>query len=135
MPKVLLDTNIYISAFLFPSRTFDEMFLCIEERCELYISTYIIEEFARVADRKFPEARGVLEKFLVRNNHVLIETPLLESNDTESIRDPQDYPILHDAIAYNIDVIVTGDKDFHALTSSQPAIMSIREFLDIYRAG
>ena len=71
---------------------------------------------------------------MARNNHVLIETPLLENNDTASIRDPHDYPILHDAIAYNLDVIVTGDKDFHALTTKHPAIMSIRDFLDTYCA-
>ena len=46
------------------------------------------------------------------------------------IRDPKDQPILNAAIAYNMDVILTGDKDFLALHLSHPRCLTAAQFLN-----
>lgn len=48
------------------------------------------------------------------------------------IRDRKDYPILASAIIAEVDIFVTGDKDFFALEVENPEILSITEFADKY---
>jgi len=47
------------------------------------------------------------------------------------MRDAKDQPILDAAIAAAIDVIVTGDKDFHTLDLTAPLILTPRQYLDL----
>jgi predicted nucleic acid-binding protein len=46
------------------------------------------------------------------------------------MRDAKDQPILDAAIAGAVDAIVIGDKDSHALSMSEPAILTPRDYLD-----
>lgn len=46
------------------------------------------------------------------------------------IRDAKDQPILNAAIVYDVDVILTGDKDFLALDMERPKCMTISQFLE-----
>jgi predicted nucleic acid-binding protein len=41
------------------------------------------------------------------------------------IRDKKDYPILASAIIADVDVFITGDKDFSAVDIERPEVMSI----------
>ncbi|MDR2650192.1 MAG: hypothetical protein LBB94_10815 [Clostridiales bacterium] len=45
------------------------------------------------------------------------------------IRDISDRPILRAAIAANVDVIITGDKDFLESGVNDPLIMTAAEFV------
>ena len=45
------------------------------------------------------------------------------------IRDPKDQPILNAAIVYNVDIIITGDKDFLSLDLERPKCISVADFL------
>ena len=56
--------------------------------------------------------------------------PALKQTKTE-IRDPKDQPILNAAILHDVDVIVTGDKDFLALDLDKPACITAA-FLEKY---
>lgn len=47
------------------------------------------------------------------------------------MRDVKDQPILDAAIAGSVEIIVTGDKDFHALDISEPLILTPRQYLDL----
>lgn len=47
------------------------------------------------------------------------------------IRDAKDKSILDAAVAAAVDVIVTGDKDFHALEISEPMILTPRQYLEL----
>lgn len=49
-----------------------------------------------------------------------------------NIRDENDYIILHTAIVENVDVFITGDKDFYDVNVDNPEIMSTTEFLEKY---
>jgi predicted nucleic acid-binding protein len=45
------------------------------------------------------------------------------------MRDVKDYPILATAIIEDIDIFITGDKDFIVLDVEIPEIMTMAEFL------
>ena len=48
------------------------------------------------------------------------------------MRDIKDSPILATARMENIDVFITGDKDFHVLDIEEPEILTITDFLEKY---
>ena len=52
--------------------------------------------------------------------------------DFPSVRDQKDSPILATAIMENVDVFVTGDKDFLVLDLKTPQILTMSEFLEQY---
>ena len=46
------------------------------------------------------------------------------------IRDVKDYPVLYTAIIEDVDVLVTGDKDFTDIDIEKPEIMTPAEFME-----
>jgi predicted nucleic acid-binding protein len=48
------------------------------------------------------------------------------------IRDIDDFPILAAAIESNVDILITGDKDFDEIIIDRPRIMKPRKFADEY---
>lgn len=49
---------------------------------------------------------------------------------TKLIRDAKDQPILNAAIVADVDVILTGDKDFLSLEMEHPRCMTVAQFLE-----
>lgn len=47
------------------------------------------------------------------------------------IRDVKDQPILNAAIIADVDVILTGDKDFLSLDMEHPRCMNVAQFLEM----
>lgn len=47
------------------------------------------------------------------------------------IRDAKDQPILNAAIVSDVDIILTGDKDFLCLDMEHPKCMTAAQFLEI----
>jgi uncharacterized protein len=79
-----------------------------------------------VVGRKRPDLLPALNAFLTALDYDLA----VAGERTVPIPDPDDQPILDAAVAGAVDVIVTGDKVFLALTVDRPRILSPREFLD-----
>lgn len=48
------------------------------------------------------------------------------------IRNIKDYPVLYTAIVENIDILITGDKDFADVDVEKPDIMTPAEFMERY---
>ena len=46
------------------------------------------------------------------------------------IRDVKDYPVLYTAIIEDVDILVTGDKDFSDIEIEKPEIMSPTQFIE-----
>ena len=46
------------------------------------------------------------------------------------IRDAKDQPILNAAIVSDVDIILTGDKDFLSLDMEHPKCMTVAQFLE-----
>lgn len=48
------------------------------------------------------------------------------------IRDKKDIPVIVSAIASDVDILITGDKDFAELSIERPEILTPSEFLNRY---
>lgn len=51
--KIMLDTNILISAFVFKSKTINEVIRKLTDEHEIVIASYCIEELKEVINEKF----------------------------------------------------------------------------------
>lgn len=62
--KILLDTNILLSAALFPNGTTAKAyFKAVTSPYSSYVCEWTIDELNRVFNRKFPDKIPALEKF------------------------------------------------------------------------
>ncbi len=130
--KIMLDTNIIISAALFPRGSVAAAYMkALQYPYEPIVCDYIVDELHRKFEQKFPEQIIELEAFLYTSLSVieLVETPE-EKNDAEKhIRDPKDRPILRAALNAHVDLFLTGDKDFLESSITEPRIVSVADFL------
>ena len=126
--RVMLDTNILLSAFVFQSRKIYAVINFIVSHHELVLSSYIVDELRDVVTRKFPKLSVELDEFLTTLSFTLVYTPKAIPGGLFEIRDISDAPILYTAIIEGVDVLITGDKDFEDVEVEMPAIMTISEF-------
>ena len=132
--RIMLDTNVLISAVLFPGRRFYRLLEIITTEHTMVLSTFVIEELLAVTDRKFPQKRTVIDRFLSELSYELIYTPRCIQEEIVQIRDPNDYPILYSAVLGDVDLLITGDKDFSDLELERPEILTPSQFLALYDA-
>jgi putative PIN family toxin of toxin-antitoxin system len=111
--RVMLDTNIFISTIFFPSDQTRELVKRLTENHQIVICDYVIEELRLVTERKFPKKGIFLERFFTELPFELVYTPkVLDLDEFPEMRDTKDSPILATAIMEEIDVFLTGEKDF-----------------------
>ena len=130
--KVMLDTNILVSAFVFKSKKMNELIYKLSVEHEIVICSYTIEELKELVDTKFKVTQKDLDEFLKDFPFILVYSPTTVENKLFEIRDKDDYIILHTAIIEDVDVFITGDKDFNDIDIDKPEIMSATEFLEKY---
>lgn len=127
--RVMLDTNVILSMVLFPSARMNTMLESIIKRHTLVLSSFVVEELIAVAERKFPSKREDIDQFLSTLSYELVYTPLRMPRDLFEIRDKKDYPVLYTAIVENVDILITGDKDFAAVEIEKPEILTPAEYI------
>jgi putative PIN family toxin of toxin-antitoxin system len=127
--RVMLDTNIIISAMVFKSAKMSEVLKKATDSYELCLAAYTIEETKRILFEKFPSAETSVEVFFDDYPYTLIDAPVGNEKPLAHIRDTNDYPILYAAITGQIDILVTGDKDFFDIKVERPEIMMPLDFL------
>ncbi len=54
----------------------------------------------------------------------------IDANKFPDIRDRKDLPVLVSAIAEDVDVLITGDKDFSDVEVEKPEILTPTQFLE-----
>ncbi|MCF0225101.1 MAG: putative toxin-antitoxin system toxin component, PIN family [Fibrobacter sp.] len=130
--KVFIDTNILISAALNPTGTPALAY----QKAVLYPNTAVIcdvnlVELRRIFNIKFPHKLTTLELFInsIISSFEVVDTPSREVEDETRIRDINDRPILRAAKLANVDILLTGDKDFLESNITDPRIMTASEFL------
>ena len=132
--KVMLDTNIIISAALFPGgRTAQALMKALNPPFEPVVCDYVIDELHRKFHEKFPNRLTELEAFLYNFLGLveLVSTPEEENPSEEKIRDIKDRPILRAALNAHTDIFLTGDKDFLESSVTDPRIIGVAAFLDM----
>jgi putative PIN family toxin of toxin-antitoxin system len=130
--RVLIDTNILISAALNPNSTPYKAFLkAVSNPNKGIICDQNMEELRRIFNRKFPQKISLLEHFLAIALQVVevVPTPVDDVEDENKIRDVADRPILRAAVCESVDVLLTGDKDFLESGIANPKIVTASDFL------
>lgn len=130
--RILIDTNVLISAALFPNSVPAQAYL----KAASYpnrglICDQNVEELRRIFHKKFPDRMGALDRFLslALLSLELVPIPVDETAAESQIRDAADRPILRAAIHADADILLTGDKDFLESGVQKPRIMTPAEFL------
>jgi putative PIN family toxin of toxin-antitoxin system len=116
--RVFLDTNVLVAAFATRGMCADVVRTVLGEH-EWVVSETVLGELRRVLSDKIglPE-KGVLSIIdFVRQQAKLADQK--EGSPGVSLRDPDDVPVLNEALGGSVDVLVTGDKDLLELERVQ----------------
>lgn len=130
--KVLIDTNVLISAALSPRGVpFQAYVKAASYPNHGIICEQNVDEMRRIFNKKFPNRLAALDKFLslALLTLELVPIPTDENMSESQIRDINDRPILRAALEAKADVLLTGDKDFLESGLEKPTIMTPTEFL------
>jgi putative PIN family toxin of toxin-antitoxin system len=125
--RVLIDTNVLISAALFPQSTPAQAFWKANIfPFQAVICEQNLDELKRIFTRKFPDKLPALESFISNSllSIEIVDTPELPVEEERSMRDMMDRPILRSAIVADVDIILTGDKDFLESGIDHPRMMA-----------
>lgn len=127
--KIMLDTNVLISALVFGGKAREILLTLIGTEHKIYVSDYVAKEFSDKVNIKWPNKADMLLK-------AFYSLPFCFCQSSEvlqgKLRDKKDIPVLSDALYHHVDVILTGDKDFLEADLEKPLVFSIKmleEFL------
>ena len=126
--RVLIDTNVLFSALLFPKSKPAQALLYIADNHEMVLCDRNIAEIREILKRKAPKFLPDAEVLLAEMSYELI--PAIDHAE-KLIRDAKDQPILNAAIVSDVDIILTGDKDFLSLDMEHPKCMTVSQFLGL----
>lgn len=134
--RIMLDTNVLLSALIFHSQTLWRMMEQITLSHHLVLSSYVIDECYAVVKRKKPALVSALDRFFEALPFEMIHTPeTLPEHSWFTIRDVKDEKVLYSAISADVDILITGDKDFSVIDIDKPEIMTPKQFVETYLAG
>lgn len=130
--KVILDTNILISALGFGGKPRDIFQLVIDNQLKAVISPILLAEFEDVVTKKFPVLSYNLERInrQIRKKFRIIK-PKVSLN---IVNDDDDNRVLEAAIEGRCNYIITGDKKLLDLvTFKNIRIVTADQFLNILK--
>ena len=128
--RIMLDTNVLISTLLFPGVKMNAMMDYIFTYHQLVLSSYVVDELKSVVRKKFPGKEFAINKLLMMMSFEFVYTPSEMENGLFNIRDAKDYPVLYTAIIEDVDILVSGDKDFADIDIERPEIMTPAQFVE-----
>ena len=107
--RVVLDTNVIVSALNFPGNERLVLELALRGRFEFYLSLFILEEVAGVLVRKFgwDEERTAQAMGVIENAATIIDPPRLDELIEGGHADNR---VLECAVAASADYLITGDR-------------------------
>jgi len=127
-PRVVFDTNVYISIFAFPEKPVGSLLdLAVIGAIDLFVCPFILEEFRRVAELKFGFEDEQINFF---EDRILEAGELVNPSEKVAIIESheEDNRILECAVAAEADYLVSGDrrhliplKKFRGTSIIQPA--------------
>jgi len=128
--KVVFDTNILVSALVFPGGRADAALRRIlEEQDQLIISKAILAELLRVLGSKFSRDSEELAHVAVFLSELALTVK--PRRRLQVVKDEPDNRILECALTGRAEVIVTGDHSLLALGEYKGVrIIRLREYLD-----
>ncbi len=131
MKKIVIDTNVIISAILFNNSPPGKAVKLANQLGQILLSDVIFQEMQKTITRKkfdrylsYDSRRQILSK-------LLLDSELVEITETITIcRDPKDNKFLEVAVSGQGDLIITGDQDLLILNPFRGIdIITVNEFL------
>lgn len=108
-PRVVLDTNVFISAVLYGGNPRKVVDLAIAEEIEVYISLDLIDELGRVLREKFTLGSVEIDKIISEiKDFAEFITPQVQFRVIK--KDPSDDKVLECAVAAKAHFIISGDR-------------------------
>lgn len=133
--RVFVDTNVVISAILFPDGKVAKVFSHLLEKHTVIICSYTIKECEELFEKKFPSKKELLNKLFKGINFETFKSPeKIDKNKYPEIRDINDLPILVSAILSDSDVLITGDKDFENVKIDKPLIFTPTKYFELIKS-
>lgn len=130
MSRVVLDTNVYISALLFGGLPGAFLDLPLSRSFTLIISAVLLDELDEKLTRKFDVSAK--NAALIRSRLESVADVVQPSTALNVIvEDPDDNRVLECAVEGGAEVIVTGDRHLLGLAEFQGiSIVTVRQFLE-----
>jgi len=119
--RILIDTNVLISAFVFGGKAGKLLELLFDSNHELLVSTYIDAEFKAKLEQKWHDKAEIVYTLYHTLPFVFCESSPEQKGE---LRDTKDIPVLSDAVFHNADIILSGDKDFLEAGLEKPQVFS-----------
>ena len=119
--KIVLDTNIYLSALLFQGKI-AALYDKVMEEHDVVISPFILAELKEKLIHKF---KIPVEEVSAICDSILLAVTLIEPDGKlpDHCRDKDDNHILHLAETVQADYIISGDKDLWVLGNYQKTLI------------
>ena len=119
--RILIDTNVLVSAFVFGGKAGTLMNMLFESNHELLVSEYVDAEFKAILEMKWKEKAEKVYSLYHKLPFVFcVSSPKQMGN----LRDAKDIPVLSDALFHQADMILSGDKDFIEADIERPLVFS-----------
>ena len=134
--KLVLDTNIFISAFYWGGNPQKVIERIIEGIDELYISNEILNEVAEVMTRpKFKSGAVIIDRYIKTIEKV--GKKVFITGEIKGIcRDKTDDDKIECGIIGNVDYIITGDDDLLILGNYKDIeIVTVKKYLEIINSA
>ena len=135
--KVVLDTNVWVSAWLWRGLPNHLIHLARREEIQTCISESLLAELENTLSykklqQKIQSLNLTKEQLLIGTREITYIYPI-EELIVPDLRDPDDTVVLATAIAASAEVIITGDRDLLILQEYQNIkIMTATDFLEQY---
>lgn len=131
--KVVLDTNVLVSALLFGGTPGLLRTLWKEKRVQPFMSQAIIEEYLRVfAYPKFQLTQGEIEYLLHQEILPWFETITVPQGEGIVLDDPSDDKFIWCAETAKVDWLISGDEHLLKVEYPKIPIVTPAEFLEIF---
>ncbi len=117
-PKVVLDTNVLISALVFGGKPRQITDLLADKMIRVAVSQEALTELRRKITAKFPDYVEVLKRFekLLERDAQLVTLGSIQINICQ---DPDDNKFIETALLGNCDYIISGDRHLLELKQYQ----------------
>lgn len=130
MLKIVIDTNIFISAFLTGGDCEKIIKMWMRGKVTLLVSLEIIEEITRVL-KQLDAPQSYISRLI---KVIKLKSKIVKPYRRLKIsRDPQDDKFIECAVTGKADVIISGDSDLKDIKEYKGIlILGVKEFLDGY---
>lgn len=127
--KVVIDTNVVVSAIFFGGRPKKLLELLVTRKLEAYASTEIISEYKEPIEElcsQYPRKPGMLPLTIIISSMRILEP----TSHIDICRDPDDNKFIECAIDGRCLYIVSGDRDLLSLKKyNDVQIVTVAKFL------